>query len=259
MSAPIVDIDRVTVRFGARDVLADIRAQLAPGEVVGLVGPNGAGKTTLLKALAGLVRPRSGAVSLEGQPVLALPAALRARRIGYLAQDRAVAWPMTVRRLAELGRLPHLAPWQRLAAADQAAVDRALAAADAFDIADRPVTAVSGGELARAQLARLLAGEPHVVLADEPIAELDPAHRLRTMELMAGLGRQGRAVVLTLHDLSLAHRFCTRVWLLDHGRLAADGPPPAVLTPAIIARVFATEMRLVEVDGATTLVPLRAL
>jgi iron complex transport system ATP-binding protein len=176
-----------------------------------------------------------------------------------LAQDRAVAWPLSVRRLAELGRLPHLPPWQRVSPADRDAVDRALAAADAAGLAERPVTAISGGELARAQLARLLAGEPRVVLADEPIAELDPAHRLRTMELLASLGREGRAVVLTLHDLSLALGFCTRVWLLDRGRLVADGAPAQVLTPARVAAVFATEIRLIDLDGVSALVPVRAL
>ncbi|WP_245593348.1 ABC transporter ATP-binding protein [Azospirillum halopraeferens] len=232
----------VRVVRGGRPILDGVSVSAAGGEVVGLVGPNGSGKTTLLGALAGLVDTAGGSVRLDGRAVAALAPEERGRRIGYLEQNPTAHWPLAAERVVMLGRAPRRAGIGGETAADRAAVDRALARCDAAAFAGRPVTELSGGERARVMLARVLAGEPEVLLADEPVAGLDPYHMLHVMELLRDLAREGMAVVVVLHDLALAIRFCDRLCLLDAGRLAAAGPPHAVLDGGDAERVFAVRL-----------------
>jgi iron complex transport system ATP-binding protein len=247
--------ENLTVSFNGRIALDGAEIAVARGETVGLLGPNAAGKTTLLRVLAALIEPRAGRVLLDGMPLAAIPRTMRARRIGYLPQNAACHWPLTVERLAALGRIPHLDRLAREGPRDRAAVMRALADCDVGDLASRPVTALSGGEQARAMLARALAGEPELLLADEPVAQLDPWHQLRVMELMRAIASRGGAVLVALHDLALAARFCDRLVLLDRGRVAADGAPAAVLTPPVLARVFGIKAAIVAEDGGLLVVP----
>jgi iron complex transport system ATP-binding protein len=228
----------IAVRLGGRAVLAGVAIAATPGELVGLIGPNAAGKTTLVRVLAGLIVPDSGTVTLDGRPLAAIPRAARARAVAYLEQDAVCHWPLAVHRLVALGRLPWLGPFQRPGAADAAAIARAMADAEIDTLADRPVTALSGGERARVFLARALAGGPHVLLADEPVASLDPYHQIKVMELLRTQVARGGAVVAVLHDLTLAARFCDRLVLLDRGRVAAEGAAGEVLTPEALARVY---------------------
>jgi iron complex transport system ATP-binding protein len=250
-----VSLKDVTVRYGAMTALDHVTVGFAAGTLVGLIGPNGAGKTTLLKVCMGLIQPAAGAISLAGAPLISWPAQRRARKLGYLPQGRTAAWPLTAARLVALGRLPHLAPWQAPGAADAAAVDGALRETDALVFADRPVTALSGGELARVLIARVLAGDPDVLLADEPIAGLDPAHSLRVMELFRGLAARGRTVIVVLHDLATAARFCQRLVVLNAGRLVADGTPAEVMTPDVLARHYGIEAAIGRHGGEMFVVP----
>lgn len=230
---------------------------LRAGEVTAIVGPNGAGKSTLLACLAGLLAPTSGAVTLDGAPLAALPARARARRIGYLPQGPEVAWDVTVETLVRLGRLP----WQGAAlhrahasaAQDDAAVAAALAAMDLADLRERPVSRLSGGERARALAARVLAGEPGWILADEPLANLDLAHAAALMRLLRKQAEAGRGVVLVLHDLATAMNRADRVAVLARGRLAAFGPPRAVLDEALIERIWGVPVHWVGGGGALAL------
>ncbi len=228
----------VTVRLGGRTVLDGVSFAAGPGAVVGLIGPNAAGKTTLVRVLAGLVIPVAGTVTLDGRPLGAVAREERARAIAYLEQDAVCHWPLAVRRLVALGRLPWVGPFANPRPDDAAAIDRALADAEIAALADRPVTALSGGERARAFLARALAGAPRVLLADEPVASLDPYHQMKVMELLRAQAARGGAVVAVLHDLTLAARFCDRLVLLDRGRAVAAGAPTEVLTPGSLARVY---------------------
>jgi iron complex transport system ATP-binding protein len=193
--------------------LAGVDAVLEPGRITAICGPNGAGKSTLLQCLAGLIAPDAGAVLLDRAP---LPSGReRARRIGYLPQVGEIAWDLSVEGLAALGRLPH-------GDRGEAQVAAALAAVDLTGFARRPVSTLSGGERARALLARVLAGEPHWILADEPLAALDLAHQLALLAHLRVAADAGAGVVLVLHDLALAMNHADRVLVLERGALRGE-------------------------------------
>ena len=246
-----LSLSNLAVRLGDRRVLDGVSLDIAAGEIVGLLGPNGAGKTTLLRAALGLL-PAGGLSSLA-----LMPPKTRAKVAAFLPQAREIVWPMTVERIVALGRVPHLSPGAEAEGADRAAIDRALEAMDLTAMRDRVATKLSGGEQARVLLARVLAQETPLVLADEPVSGLDPAHQIATMEVFAGLARQGRSVLASLHDLALAYRWCDRVVLIDGGRIVAEGAPETVLTPANLGAVFGIEVQIVETGDAKSLHVLR--
>jgi iron complex transport system ATP-binding protein len=242
--------------FGTRPVLAGIDVAVAAGEVVGLIGPNGAGKTTLLRALAGLLTSDAGTIALDGTPVRTLDRNTRARAISYLAQQGETNWAVTVETLIGFGRLPHLGPWRGPSAADRDAIARALAACDVAHLAARPLNRLSGGERARVLLARALAVEPRVLLADEPVAGLDPAHALDVMAVLRSRARDGAGIIAVVHDLTIAARHCDRLVLLDDGAVVADGSPATVLTDANLARAYGIRALRGEAGGQPFIVPL---
>jgi iron complex transport system ATP-binding protein len=219
--------------------LHDVTAQLRAGRVTAIVGPNGAGKSTLLAALAGLIVPTTGTVTLASQPFAQLHPQERARRIGYLPQSGEVAWNLSVRTLVGLGRLPHRAG----PAENATAVEQAIAAMQLEPLADRALSTLSGGERARALLARVLATQPHWILADEPLAALDLAHQQALIRRLRGLAREGRGVVLVVHDLALAMNHADHVVVLGDGRLVAQGKPEIALREQVIRAVWNLEGR----------------
>lgn len=218
--------------LSVRGRLHDVTLSVGAGEFVGLIGPNGAGKTTLLRSALGLA-PATGQSSLAR-----MCPHDRARAVAFLPQEREVAWPMTVEALVGLGR--HA--WRGQDGG--AAVARAMDSLHLGPLRHRVATELSGGELARTLIARALAQETPLLLADEPAAGLDPAMQIATMTLFAGLARGGRAVVASLHDLGLAARHCTRLVVLNGGRVVADGPPTQVLRPDLLAQVFGIRAHL---------------
>lgn len=248
----------ITVSLGGRPVLNGVSLDVTPGELVALIGPNGAGKTTLMRALAGLLDP-AGAITLEGQALADMPRAQRARLMGYLPQGGGPNWPVTVRELVMLGRLPHRGPWSGETEADTSAVDAAIAAMHVGHLANRPADQLSGGERARVLLARALAGAPKLLLADEPVAGLDPYHRLEVMERLTERAENGMAIIVVLHDLTLAARFCHRLILMHDGRIAGDGPPAGVLTPNLLKTVYRVEALTGSESGANWIVPWKRL
>jgi iron complex transport system ATP-binding protein len=237
----------VTVLQGRRAVLDDVSLAVASGELVGVVGANGAGKTTLLRTALGLVRRQGGAIQLAGQSLGELSDAARARLAAYLPQDRHVGWNVSALRIAGLG-LPDLDEAQAAASARIA-----LARVGLATLADKGVLDLSGGERARVLLARLLATRAPLFLADEPIAGLDPDAQLLAMDLFREEARRGAAVVLTLHDLALAARYCDRLIVLGNGRVLADAAPGEALSPTILARAFNLDGRLTQASGAVQL------
>ena len=237
--------DNLSVAFGGRPVLVGISARFRPGEVTAIVGPNGAGKSTLLACLAGLRVPDAGRVTLGHAPVLALAHRERARRIGFLPQTAEVAWAVEVETLVGLGRTPHSGALG-LTEADHLAVRSALARTRMTELARRDVTTLSGGERARALLARVLAGEPAWLLADEPLAGLDPGHQLDAVDLMRAFAAEsGQGVVMTLHDLGVALRLADRVIVLQGGKVIADAAPLAALTPGVLAQAYGVDAAVV--------------
>jgi iron complex transport system ATP-binding protein len=236
----------LTVHLGDADVLHGITAVLKPREITAICGPNGAGKSTLLAALAGLQRPSAGEVGLNGQSLASLNPQERARQIGYLPQHGEVAWDMSVRHLAALGRLPH-------GDVGEQAVAAALEAVHLTERADRLVSTLSGGERARALLARVFATDPAWVLADEPLAALDFYHQHEVLAALRAAAGLGRGVVLVLHDLALAMNHVDRVLVLDRGSLVADAPPEEALSVETIMRVWKMPARWMGEAGARAL------
>ncbi|MCE7797637.1 ABC transporter ATP-binding protein [Sphingobium sufflavum] len=251
-----VRVDHVSVRLGRRWVLEDVGMTLSAGSLVGIVGPNGAGKSTLVRAMLGLARPDGGAVHIDGRAVATMPPRDLARAIAYLPQGQTLHWPLSVERLVALGRLPHLAPLSRIGEADRAIVAAAMARADVAHLAQRIATELSGGERARVLLARALAVGAAGLVADEPLASLDPGHQIDVMTLLRREATAGGLVVAVLHDLTMAARYCDRLILIDRGRLVADGTPAQVLTPDRLRAVYGISA-LVETGGpAPMIVPL---
>jgi iron complex transport system ATP-binding protein len=250
----MVRLDRLSVTLGARRVIKTISTDLAGG-VIGLIGPNGAGKSTLVRAIAGLI-PSEGAILIDGAPIAALGLRARARRIAYLPQGQTVHWPLTVERLVALGRLPHLAPFARPAAADESAIEQALERTDLQGLRDRSIDALSGGERARVLLARALAVRAPLLLADEPLAALDPAHQIDVMAALRAEAERGATVIAVLHDLTIAARWCDRLLMIDRGSLVADGLPRDVLTVDTIKSVYGVSAFFGEADGRPLIVPL---
>ena len=243
----------MTVRRGTHDVVDGVSLSLEPGKLVGLIGPNGAGKTTLMRAALGLL-PFEGASSLA-----ALPARDRARQAAWLPQDRDIAWPVSVTTLVALGRTPYLAAGRKLSPSDHVAIDAAIERMDLQGLADRTATELSGGEKARALIARVLAQDTPVVLADEPVAGLDPAHQIATMKVFRSLAREGRTVLVSLHDLGLASRYCDCLVLLNRGQVVADGPPDQVLNDDQMRSVFAVGGHWAESPNGRIFQPLEAI
>ncbi|RIA43691.1 iron complex transport system ATP-binding protein [Hephaestia caeni] len=235
-------IDRLGVTLAGRAVLHDITATFRPGRVTAILGPNGAGKSTLVKAMAALVAIQSGAIRLGERDVAALDPRDRARRIGYLPQDAAIHWNVPARDVIALGRAQHHAPFAGLSEGDHAAIADAVAATATADLLNRPVNELSGGERARVLLARVLAGAPQWLLADEPLASLDPAHQIDILDRLRARAAAGAGVAIVLHDLVQAGRAADDVLLLKAGRVAAFGPAAQVLTPANLRAVFAIDV-----------------
>lgn len=248
----------ISVRLSGRTILDNVGVTLPPREFVALVGPNGAGKTTLIKALAGLI-PSFGKVEIDGRDRAAMKARERAKALAYLPQGHEFSWPLPVAEIVALGRYPHADPFSPVSEADRQAVAQALELTGMKEFATRIVTQLSGGERARVALARVLATQAKIVLADEPTMSLDPRHQFVVMALLRRAARAGGAVLAVVHDLALAARYADRVLILEKGRIVADGKPEEALTPERIANIFGVEVDMVKVGTATVPMVRRAL
>lgn len=239
ISVPLLQAEHLAVTVGAQPLLTDISFALHRGEVVGVIGPNGAGKSTLLRALCGLLPLSAGRVLLEDCPLSTYSPRDIARRLALLPQLPNFEVAFTVREVALMGRNPHLGRFEVETATDRQLVAEALAAVDVTALAERPITTLSGGERQRVFLARALAQSPLLLLLDEPINNLDIRHQLDLLDLIRRLAAErDLGVLVALHDLTLAARFCDRLLLLDGGRLLAEGSPEQVLTADHLAQSF---------------------
>ena len=237
--------------------LRDLDLEFRQGELTGIVGPNGAGKTTLLKALAGHLAPTRGRVALGGRALRDWTRAALARQIGYLPQHVPALFDYTCEEVVAQGRYPHLGALGLLGRRDVEIVRRAMAWTHVDAFARRPLAHLSGGERQRVLLASVLAQEGRFLLLDEPTAALDIHQQIDVARRLAHLARGGLCVIMVTHDLNLAAQFCDRLAVLHEGRLAADGPPAAVLTESLLKQVYATDLVVTRnpVSGAPLVVP----
>ncbi len=234
-------------------ILHGIDLCVGHGELIGIIGPNGAGKTTLMRAALGLID------AVGHSSLAALSPRARGRAVAWMPQSREIAWPVDVNTLVMLGRTPHLASGQRPNVTDCAAVERAVQRMDLTRLRDRTATRLSGGEQARVLIARALAQETPLLMADEPIAGLDPAHQIATMRTFAALASEGQSVIVSLHDLGLAARHCTRLIVIDKGGIVADGPPQDVLTPDLVRDTFGISAFLQSTPDGLVFQPLEVV
>ncbi len=233
-----LEVSNVTVQVRDHKIVDDLSMTLDRGELVGLIGPNGAGKSTLLKAVIGARQRTDGQVVVDGTRLERLSGVARARSLAYLPQERRVEWQLPARAIVMLGRFPYRRGFGPPADECEAAVDQALEDVDAVQFASRSLASLSGGERARILLARALAVEAPLLLADEPIAELDPYHQLHVMEILKSKAQAGAGVLVVLHDLTLAARFMDRLILMDQGRVVEEGVPRRVLSKRNLQDVY---------------------
>jgi iron complex transport system ATP-binding protein len=231
----------VTIRRGGRTILDDVSLSASAGEFIAVIGPNGAGKSTLLATLAGLWRPTRGDIDLDDRAIDRIDARALAVRRAYLPQNPRCEWPLSVERLVALGLTPILPAIGTLPPEHLSRIERVLALCDLADRRLQAVTTLSGGELTRAMLARALVADPEILIADEPIAGLDPRHALDTMQRLADYARSGKLVIASLHDLTLAARYASRIFALAAGKVMGDGSTGATLTAELLRKTFEVE------------------
>jgi iron complex transport system ATP-binding protein len=231
----------------SRPILRDLAVDCRGGEFIAVIGPNGSGKSTLLATLAGLLPNDSGSVLLDELPVAGIPARALAQRRAYLPQNARCEWPLPVERMVALGLVPAAPGLRAKIPGERARMNAVLAACDLLAQRHQPVTTLSGGELARAMLARALIADPQLLIVDEPLAGLDPRHAWDAARRLRQLAvEQGKLVIAALHDLNIALRCSTRVWALKEGRLLADGPPAVTISAGLLRELFDIEASVSE-------------
>ena len=245
----------VGVTLDGHRILSDVDLTVAPGEVVALVGPNGAGKSTLLAAISGDIAISEGSVDIAGAPLGGYTHLQLARERAVLTQDNQLSFPFTVGQVVSMGR----SPWARtdLYNEDEVAIAEAMVAMDIDQLATRRFTSLSGGEKARVSLARVLAQRARIVMLDEPTAALDLRHQEDVMRAVRALAATGCAVLVVVHDLSLAAAYADRVAIVANGTLVAAGPPEQVLTAAQVSSVYGLPVEVSLASGRPVVVPLR--
>ncbi len=257
---PLLRLQDVTYRYpGAlRDALQGVSLAIGPKQFQAVLGPNGSGKTTLVRIALGALSPLEGRAVIDGRPAAGWARQELARIVGVVPQREDNLFPQRVRETVLLGRYAHLSLWGGERPEDHAAVDRALAACDATDLADRWLWTLSGGEYQRVRVARALAQEPRLLVLDEPGMSLDLKHEMGLFELVRGLVETHELGVLMItHDLNLAARFADSLLLLSEGRPVASGAPADVLTQQIVETVFSWPVAMQTMDGRPQMIPLR--
>jgi iron complex transport system ATP-binding protein len=255
-----VELERVTAGYASGDVVRDVSFGVRPGELCAVLGPNGAGKSTIARLVAGLLRPREGAIRVLGRGLAGLDRREIARAVAVVPQSTAAAAGFTVREVVMMGRAPHQGPWMRASRADHEATERALDTCELAPLATRRVEHLSGGELQRVAVARALAQDTPILVLDEAGAHLDVRHAVELYErVRAEVASRGLACLVVLHDLNLAAEYADRVALLQDGRLAAYGTIEEVMTYRKLKEAFGTELYVGvnELDGARYFLPVR--
>lgn len=250
-----INVKDLSVTIANTAILRDVSCAVSTGELVALVGPNGAGKSTLLKAMLGLIPNISGEVSYDGTPIKDISAKARSKYVAYAPQGAPAHWPMAVEHIVGLGRIPHLSPWQSIGADDEQAIQKALNDTETDHLKGRLVTTLSGGERARVMLARAMVSGAPYLLADEPVASLDPYHQLEVMNILKAEAKKGSGVLVVMHDLSLSARYADRIILLNEGCILADGKPDVVMTDELLREAYQIKVARFDDAGEQFIIP----
>ncbi|UTT87220.1 Fe(3+) dicitrate ABC transporter ATP-binding protein FecE (plasmid) [Vibrio pelagius] len=228
----------LSVAYGKKTIIPNLTVSIPKGKITALIGPNGCGKSTLLKTLVRINKPMSGQVLFEGKPLSSYGDKALARSLSLLPQILVSPEGITVRKLVEYGRSPYVSHWGKLGKDDQIIVEQAMRDTGVLEYADQPVESLSGGQRQRAWIAMVIAQDTDIVMLDEPTTYLDMSHQVELMRLMQKMNDKGKTVVVVLHDLNQACRYCDHLVVLKQGRVVAEGAPEHVITEALLDDVF---------------------
>lgn len=245
--------------YQAKSVLQDISFELPKGKLIGIVGPNGSGKSTLLKLLARQLPLQGGQIELNGIPLQRYAMKALARELAFLPQRPVMAEGIRVEQLVQYGRHPHQGWFNQWSAEDARQVARARDAMQLQDIWQQVASSLSGGQAQRAWLGMILAQNTDLVLLDEPTSALDIGHQAEVMEAVLNIVDEGRTVLIVIHDLGVAARYCDEIIALDNGRIAAMGPAREVINKPLVDQLYHTDVDILAApdDGAPVVVPRR--
>ncbi|MGR5231515.1 Fe(3+) dicitrate ABC transporter ATP-binding protein FecE [Vibrio rotiferianus] len=240
----MLETQNLSVAYGKHTIIPNLSVSIPKGKITALIGPNGCGKSTLLKTLVRINKPVSGEVMFEGKPLSSYGDKVLARSLSLLPQILVSPEGITVRKLVEYGRSPYVSHWGKLGKEDQVIVEQAMHDTGVFEFADQPVESLSGGQRQRAWIAMVMAQDTEVVMLDEPTTYLDMSHQVELMKLMQQMNSKGKTVVVVLHDLNQACRYCDHLVVLEKGQLVAQGTPDEVFTETLLKRVFDLKARV---------------
>jgi len=245
MMGNVLQASQLSLGYNGLTIVQDFHMKAHSGRIIGLVGPNGSGKTTILRALAGLLKPKKGEVYIQGLDMNKIDSRTRARKIAWVPQRETMTWSLSVEETIQLGRAPHRGWLLPYTAGDHDKVNWALDLTELNNLKERPINKLSGGEFQRVLIARALAQDPIVLLLDEPTANLDVHHQIQVLDLIKNLVVQNNlSVIIAIHDLNLAVRYCDQIHLLDHGQQIGKGKPQDVLTEENLRSVFGIKAKL---------------
>lgn len=252
----LLSAHNLTFAYHNRHILTDVSFELVRGETVGLVGMNGSGKSTLLKLLLGILTPSSGSVVVDGRDLKQMKRREIARKISFVPQNSGIDFDFEAQEIVSMGRTPHLSRFSRFSRSDCEAVSEAMRLTGTTDLAGRLVTELSGGERQRIQIARAIAQQTDLMLLDEPTSNLDLSHQLEVLSIIRRLTDAGRAAIISIHDLSLAARYCDRIIVLSESRIVADGRPQEVFTENLLLKHFCVRARIYHDSSSLTILPI---
>jgi len=253
-----LSIEGLRLSYGKRTVIDNLHLEIGAGRITALIGPNGCGKSTLLKTIARVLIPQQGQIRLKGEDIHRQNSRILSQQLALLPQSPITPEGVSIRQLVGYGRAPWCGRWGRLSRQDEQIVTDALDQVGLAELADQPATALSGGQRQRAWIAMILAQQTELVLLDEPTTWLDINHQIELLQMMRRLNDCGKSIVVVLHDLNQACRYCDELVVLQHGQLQSQGTPADVFTPELVNSVFdvQAEIHRDPISGSPTLVAL---
>lgn len=246
MSENVIEIKNLSIGYENKVVISDVNATIKQGEIVGIIGCNGAGKSTFLKTIRGLLPKKNGDVLYFGKSLEEYDDKELACCVAYLQQHVEVGFGYTGRDIVLAGRYPYMKWWEKESGDDEKLALDCMAYTGTLDLADRPVTEVSGGQKQRILLAKVLAQQTPILFLDEPTTGLDMVYQEEIFRFAKELAQMGKTVLMVVHELNFAAKYCTRILLLGEGRLLADAPPAEAFTEELLSRAYKADISVVK-------------